>query len=134
MSQKNVEVVRRLYALMGRPDDASWNLIPPEFVADFSRRHVEPAVLRGRNEVRAYWDHFLDAWEEAGLSNEPEELIDAGDTVVAFALVSGRGKASGAPVEVRVATVWTFREGRPVAAEYFGEDRAAALEAAGLSE
>jgi ketosteroid isomerase-like protein len=72
--------------------------------------------------------------KEGGFSFEPEELIDAGDNVVAFIHVSGTGKTSRAPVEERVATVWTFREGRPVASEYFGEDRAAALEAVGLSE
>jgi hypothetical protein len=30
--------------------------------------------------------------------------------------------------------LWTFRDGKPVEFKYFGDDQAAALEAAGLSE
>jgi len=30
--------------------------------------------------------------------------------------------------------VWTFRDGKPVEWTYFGDDRASALEAVGLSE
>jgi hypothetical protein len=30
--------------------------------------------------------------------------------------------------------VWTFRDGKPVESTYFGDDRAAAFEAAGLLE
>ncbi len=89
-------------------------------------------MVRGRNEVRADWDRLREAWDET-FRIESEELIDASDKVVAFIQVSGRGKASGARVEARVAHVWTFRDGTPVAMEYFGEDRGAALEAAGLS-
>ena len=102
-------------------------------MVDFSRGLVDPFVARDLdpaaltaffNEARETWGD-LPAWE-------PEELIDAGD--IAFIRTSARGKASGAEVEARVANVWTFRDGKPVELKYFGEDRAAALEAAGLGE
>ena len=135
MSQQNVEIVRRLYALITRGDDRLLDLLAPDFVVDFSRRLVDPFVARDLdpealtaffNEARETWGD-LPAWE-------PEELIDAGDKVFAFIRTSARGKASGAEVEARVANVWTFRDGKPVELKYFGEDRAAALEAAGLGE
>ena len=37
-------------------------------------------------------------------------------------------------VEAYVWNVWTFRDGKPVEWTYFGADRAAAFEAAGVSE
>jgi uncharacterized protein len=134
MSQENVEIVRRVYASVGRGvDEGLWDQFSPDFVADWSRRLVDPEVVRGPEQVRSYLTRNLEAWGE-GFSIEPDQLIDAGDKVLAFNRVIGRGKVSGAQVEARIAAVWTFREGKPVAMEYFGEDRAAALEAAGLSE
>jgi ketosteroid isomerase-like protein len=63
---------------------------------------------------------------------EPEELIDAGDQVVAFVRVHGRGKGSGAAVDARIAQVWTIRSERAIRLEYYG-DRTEALKAAGLA-
>jgi hypothetical protein len=37
-------------------------------------------------------------------------------------------------VEAHVWGLWTFRDGKPVELKYFGDDRAAAPEAAALSE
>ena len=48
MSQENVEYVRRVYALLDEGDEAVWELASPEFVLDFSRRLIDPLVLRGR--------------------------------------------------------------------------------------
>ena len=134
MSQENVEFVRRVYALIDRGDETVWDLVTPEFVMDNSRRQIEPTVVRGRDQVRAYINSGREAWEEGTNRWEPEELIDADDKVVAFIRTSGKGKESGAQVEAHVAHVWTFRNGKPIAQEYFGDDRTAALEAAGLKK
>jgi ketosteroid isomerase-like protein len=48
------------------------------------------------------------------LAYQPKELIDAGDKVLAFVRVSGRGQASGVEVEADTWVVWTFRDGKPV--------------------
>ena len=134
MSQENVEYVRRVYALLDEGDDAVWDLAPPEFVLDFSRRQINPAVIQGRNQVRAWYEREVLVWEGGHTGWQPGEVIDAGDKVIAFIRTSGRGKASGVDVEAYVWNVWTFRDGKPAEWTYFGEDRAAALEAAGLSE
>jgi ketosteroid isomerase-like protein len=133
MSEENVEVVRSLYALFDQGDDAFWDLVPPGMVFDFSRRLIDPVVLRGRDQVRAFAERESETWE--GVNGwEPNELIDAGDKVLALIRTSGRGKASGVEVEAHVWNVWTFRDGKPVEWTYFGEDRAAALKAVGLAE
>ena len=47
MSDENVEVVRRAYAALTQGDgDTLHHLVAPEFVADNSRRLVEPVVVR----------------------------------------------------------------------------------------
>ena len=134
MSQENVEYVRRVYALLDEGDEAVWDLAPPGFVLDFSRRQINPAVIQGRDQVRAWADREGEIWEGGHTGWQPEEVIDAGDKVLAFIRTSGRGKASGVDVEAYVWNVWTFRDGKPTEWTYFGEDRAAALDAAGLSE
>ena len=135
MAQENVETVRRAYAALTRGDtDTLRDLVSPDLVVDFSRRLVDPFVLRGFDEALAFflgqsgetWDEWP-AWE-------PHEVIDADDKVVAFIRTAARGKGSGVEVEAYVWNLWTFGDGKPVEFKYFGEDQAEALEAAGLSE
>jgi len=134
MSQENVEIVRRLYQLMSRGDDALLELIAPDFEVDFSRRFIDPFVERVDPDAFALFvKEAGEAWGELPRW-EPEELIDGGDKVLAFIRFQAKGRTSGVEVDVHVANVWTFRDGKPVELKYFGEDRDAALEAAGLSE
>jgi ketosteroid isomerase-like protein len=134
MSQENVEVVRRFLALLSQGDEAAWDEMPPEFVFDFSRRLIDPVVLRGRDEMRAWMERERQMSEGDHVGFEPKELIDAGDKVLALVRVSARGKASGVPVEAHVWAVCRFSDGKLVEWTYFGDDRAAAFEAVGLSE
>jgi ketosteroid isomerase-like protein len=129
----NVEFVRNFYAAINRGDPEAWDLLPPDFVIDLSRRLIDPVILRGPDEMRAFY-RDLDAPWLGGASLELEELIDAGDQVLVLIRFGGRGKMSGAEVEARVWNVWTFHDGGPVRWTYFGEDRTGALEAAGLRE
>jgi ketosteroid isomerase-like protein len=133
MSQENVEIVRRIVALLDQGDDPD-DLVAPDFVLDFSRRLLNPIVVRGRDEVRAFTEGEGQMWGGGHLAYQPKELIDAGDKVLALVRVIGRGQASGVEVEAYTWSMWTFRDGKPVEWTYFGDDRASALEAAGLSE
>jgi ketosteroid isomerase-like protein len=62
-----------------------------------------------------------------------ERFLDAGERVVVFVHVQPRGVASGAPLDLRTAHVWTVHEGRAVSWEPF-PDRAEAVEEVGLRE
>jgi len=134
MSEENIELVRRAYAALTRGDaDSLRDLAAPEFVVDFSRRLVDPAVLSRDEALASLFSQLREAWDDWPVW-EPRDLIDADDKVVAFIRTSARGKGSGVVVEAYVWNMWTFRDGLLVELKYFGDDRAAALEAAGLSE
>ncbi len=134
MSEENVELVRRAYVALSRGDEETLrDLSAPELVVDFSRRLVEPSLL-GRDEALGiFFRQLRDTWDDWPVW-EPQELIDADDKVAAFIRTSARGKGSGVEVEAHVWNLWTFRDGKVVELTYFGDDRAAALDAAGLSE
>lgn len=134
MSQENVDLVQRAYAALTQGDaELLRDLAPPDFTVDFSRRLVDPFVLR-RDELLVFFTgEGRETWE-GWPTYEPKELIDAGDVVVSLIRTTARGKSSGVEVDALVWNVWTFRDGKPIEFKYFGEDRAAALEAAGLAE
>jgi ketosteroid isomerase-like protein len=133
MSEANIEVVRRIYESLTRGDDAWRELAAQDLVVDFSRRRVDPFVAHGLNDpvLTTFQTQTSEVWEGPP-TWEPVELIGAGDKVFAFIRTRGRGKGSGALVEAQVANVWTFRDGKVIDFTYFGEDRAAAVQAAGL--
>jgi ketosteroid isomerase-like protein len=133
MSQENVELVQRGYAAFdaGRQDEALLLLDPAiEWIA-------VPGLLPdaedfvGHTGVRKWFSKMDDAW--ADLRFDPQELLDAGDQVVAVVAVRGRGKSSGIVAEAVMYQVWTARNGRLVRLESF-VDRSQALEAVGLRQ
>jgi ketosteroid isomerase-like protein len=88
-------------------------------------------VFRGRGLVDQLVAMLSVTWSEWQF--EPERFLDAGDQVVVFARIVGRGKASGASVELETTHVWTIRAGRAMSVHAY-RDRSQALEAAGLRE
>lgn len=127
--------MRSLYAALDRGDLSAWREgVAPDMIVDYSRRLIHPWIARGRDDPVgvAAWEEFRDAWEKPP-HRTIHELIAAGDNVFASVTVSTRGRGSGVKVDVDVAEVWTFRDGLPIKFVYFGEDRDAALEAAGVS-
>ena len=82
MSEKNVEIVRRATEAYSRGDLdealASWSA---DAVLDWSNsRGLEAAVVRGRDEIRAYMEQFLEAFEEVRI--ELEDVFEADEGVV----------------------------------------------------
>jgi ketosteroid isomerase-like protein len=64
---------------------------------------------------------------------EIERLWDLGDQVLVFIRLIGSGVRSGAGFDIRIAHLWTLKDGLAVRGEGYG-DRDEALEAAGLTE
>ena len=64
---------------------------------------------------------------------ESVEFIDGGDVVVVPSRFSGRGKRSGAPVDLGITFVYTVEDGQIVRVRNF-QDKADALRATGLPE
>jgi ketosteroid isomerase-like protein len=85
----------------------------------------------GHRGVAEFFRRWLGTWE--GYEFELEEIHDVGDDrVVTLFTERGRGRGSGAPVEIRPLGIWTVRDDKVV--EYRGYmDRAEGLHAAGLA-
>jgi ketosteroid isomerase-like protein len=105
---------------------------------DRTRLRNEVAARRHRVRFRgeadfphAYFEAVDDAFEQ--LQSFPDEFIDAGDAVLVVTHLNWRGKVSGAHGETPIVAAFWVRAGKVFREETF-TDRAAALEAVGLSE
>jgi len=87
------------------------------------------ATYRGHEGILELWSDARNVFGD--FRNVPERIIVAGDKVVAFVAVRGRGKESGAEVEGRIGHVHTFRGDLVVRIDSY-EDRDEALRAAGV--
>ena len=76
-------------------------------------------------------EEALEAFEDYRV--EAEEFIDAGEAVVVAVRIFGRGRASGAVMETRLAHVWAFRGGKVVRGDVY-RSTSEALEAVGRTE
>jgi ketosteroid isomerase-like protein len=127
----NAEIVRRLYAAMDDRDiETITELAHPdaEWIPD---PRVGEGPIRGRENVIAF---FLDRAEMFGdIRTDLERIWEKDDQVLAFIQVTGEGRASGAGFDIRIAHVWTLRDGVLVRGQGYG-NRREALEAIGLSE
>jgi ketosteroid isomerase-like protein len=91
----------------------------------------EPHVFNGHEGLRTFFRQWYEAWKH--VEPDLEELIDGGEQIISVETTRGRGRTSGAVVELPHAAVWTIREGKIATVVWFGS-RAEALEAAGLRE
>ena len=129
MSRENVEFLRAVYAEWGRGNfSAGVDRYDPEAVLVQGEGFPEAGTYQGLEGFADYMHTFLDAWEKVTI--EAEELIDAGDSVVAAVLQVGVGKGSGASTDFRYFQVWTFREGKVIRLEVI-RNRDSAFAAAG---
>jgi ketosteroid isomerase-like protein len=132
MSAENVEVVRRGYEEFVATGEPPEDIIAPGFVWDMStfRGWPERKTYEGIEGMREFVADWAGAWEDWRL--EVEELIDAGDEMVAIMRQSGRSKATGLPVDMRFGQVWTVADGKETYMRMYAEPDEA-LRAAGLS-
>jgi ketosteroid isomerase-like protein len=137
MSQENVEIVRGLYAAISRGDtriildtydpEVTWDFTLSPFASVFKR-----TVYHGHDGLHDFVkERFEEAWDE--ITDELEELIDAGEQVISVVRSGGRGRMSGAKVSRTHAGVWTLHDRKVVQVQWFAT-RDDALDAAGLRE
>jgi ketosteroid isomerase-like protein len=134
MSEENVEVVRKSRAawLRGDIDDAVATYAP-NAVWDLTHFRDWPELLYiGPEGMRRFLTEWLDVWDdfEAGV----EDFVSVADgRVLVLAWQRGKGRHSGLAMNMEWAQVITVRDGEITRLENY-DDRAEALEAAGLSE
>jgi ketosteroid isomerase-like protein len=135
VSQENVEAMRTVYAAMARGDFwTAREVFDPDIAWEWSSGVsglTGGRVYRGIEGVETATRDWLATWE--WFWQEAEEFLDAGDAVVVLTRMHGRPKGSEMEIGGTAADVWTFRDGKAVRFKSF-DDRAQALEAAGLSE
>jgi uncharacterized protein len=132
MSKQNVEIVRRGFDAFNRGDMEAWlDDMDPAVEYCPTKDFPEAGPFKGHDDVRRLVEQMLDAFESFAL--QPQELIDAGDKVVASVLQTGRGKGSGLFTENRFVYVITLRDGKAVRFDTY-YDRRQAFEAAGLEQ
>jgi ketosteroid isomerase-like protein len=102
MAADDVAIIR---ALLRAPSaDAFYEGLDAEVEWDASRSPGAPAVVRGRDEVRAFLQRWRHGWEHWRF--EADDFLDAGDRIVTIAAPAG--------VDPRPAAVWTVRDGKVV--------------------
>ena len=83
--------------------------------ADFEWRALESSLLagtyRGREEVRAYVEEWLDTFDDVRLGIE--ELVEMDDEVLVVVRGSAWGKASGVEAKNYFCQLWTVSAGVP---------------------
>jgi uncharacterized protein len=132
MSRENVDVIRRVLVAGSAGDFPELlALHDPDWLGVIPEEYPGAGTYRGLDGVRAFVEEWLEVWDEFRV--EPEEFIDAGDTVVVVVRYWGRGRGSGVEVRDRWVYVYELRDARIVCWRLY-TDRAEALEAVGLRE
>ena len=128
MSEENVEIVRRCYAALDRRD---WEGLWREAHPDFELRTQLRGSRLGPDEAQAFIEDQFAAFESWEVT--PERFFESEDQVVTFVVIRSRPRGSSGEITIKIAHVWTLRDGTVLIIETFPQ-REKALEAAGLSE
>jgi ketosteroid isomerase-like protein len=121
MSSENVEIVRRAYeAWNGGDPEAAIALLDPEVEWTLPAHFPDAETWRGREQVVEGLRTMSSSWDSLNL--EVQELIDAGDRVVALVHIQGRAAVTGLDLAGMGvdAHLWTLRAGRVVAVRMYG--------------
>jgi uncharacterized protein len=131
MSQENVEIVRRFLEHVNRTGEPPWEMLDPEVEWIIDPTGLLAGTYRGQDGVKEFFERLRESFDETHV--EIDDLIDAGDSVVALGRFRARGIGSGMTVEQPVGWVYQVRNGRMVRGRaYFRQVEA--LKAVGLSE
>ena len=112
MSQENVEIVRREYAAFATRDwETLADLCHPDL--EYETLGVAPGRLRGFREITEFFDAWAELYGEFRV--EAEEIVEAGDQVVAVERHAARG-VKGSDAEGMVghsfACLISFKDGK----------------------
>ena len=117
MSQEDVSTIRSLYDAFGRKDfPAIFAVLHPQ--VEFYQSALLPwgGIYRGQEEAKRFFTTLVEHVESRV---DLDNIIDAGEHIVAVGHSRGRVKASGNAFEVAVVHVWTVRQGKAVRFENY---------------
>ncbi len=132
MSQADIDTLRYAYEAINRGDwDSAFRATHPDFELKAPDRMMRAGTYRGSVAARQFFEDLLEAFEEVVV--QPEKFLESGERIVVFVSLRSRPSGSSAAMEIRIAHIWTMRDGKAVQLEIFPE-REEALQAVGLSQ
>jgi ketosteroid isomerase-like protein len=133
MSEENVQIVRRGYSEFLKTGTFVREMYASDFVWDMSHYDgwPEQQVYQGVEAAERFMHEWTSAWVDWEL--QIDELLDAGDKVVALVRQRGRSKLTGIRVEVSLAKIWTLLDGKNSRMDMYS-DVGDALAAVGLGK
>jgi ketosteroid isomerase-like protein len=134
MSEENVDIVQKTWEAWVRGDlNGLLAYCDPEVVYDLTNFGEWPDnIHRGHEAMRHHLTEWLEVWDDYEVGVEEIRAAPHG-RVVSLAWQRGRGRQSGLAMDMEWAGIATVRHGKIIRIEAY-DDRAEALEAAGLSE
>jgi ketosteroid isomerase-like protein len=143
MSKENVELLKGIFsayegldlvAFMRDTDPADLQTVfeavyDPDIEIVWVDTSPDSGPFHGIDEAIGAFEEWLESFEEFSMTMT--EFLDAGDEVVITAVTPGRGKGSGAQVEMTVYWVIAVKDGKIARLREYST-KAGALEAAGL--
>jgi ketosteroid isomerase-like protein len=118
MDPDQERLIRDGYAAFARGDlDTALATFLPDSTFTNPEYAVETGVRTGFESVRAGFRALYDEFDYTAI--DVEEIVDGPGGYVAVVHVVGRGKLSGAPLDVRFFHAFTTREGRVVDFSWF---------------
>jgi ketosteroid isomerase-like protein len=128
----NVELMQTAMEAFNRRDGEAFDALLAEDAEIIPvRAALEGTVFRGPDAATQYCTAVDESWEN--LRWEVEELRGSDDWVLALGQIRGRGRGSGAALDVRAGWVARFRDGAITNFHTYAE-RSETLTAVGLSE
>jgi len=123
MTRSNVDVIKDLYADFAKGDipavlaamapDIEWNEANNFPYADGNPYIGPQAILEGVfARCGSEWD---------GFAAEIDEILDAGDTIVALGHYGGTYNATGRPQRTQLVHVWRLRDGKAAAFQQYAD-------------
>jgi ketosteroid isomerase-like protein len=136
MSQEHIDLIRRGFEAFNRGDwDAALEFVAEDVVWGAYLASMDgERVIFGHESLRRTWQAQRDDLGGEDFKVEARDIRDLGAGSLLVKLrVTGRGSASGVPVELEYVQLWTIRGGLVVRLDNYASE-VWALEAAGLSE
>jgi ketosteroid isomerase-like protein len=130
MSQENVEIVLAAYEWGSQRRELNLNDVLEQDFEWHTRRDLPDAgVRKGGEGVARLREEWVEAFEDFHV--DVDEVIDAGDHVVAVTRLCGCLRGSGHELDLEETQVWTMRDGKAVEVRAY-LTRSEALKAVGL--
>jgi ketosteroid isomerase-like protein len=130
MSQENVDLVRHGFERYMASGEPPWDLFDRE-VEVHDHDTPDQGDYRGHEGVTRWLEDWGAAWADWNI--EPEEFLDAGNSVVILIRMNTKGRGSGIEAQRNDALVYEIRDDMITRVDYYN-DRTQALEAVGLDE